>query len=44
MVLLQKAEEKILGEGLGDIREVNKIRCRRNRCRCRYMKIGFGAS
>ena len=42
MVVLEKAEEEILGEGLGDIREVNKIRCRRNRCR--YMKMGFGAS
>ena len=32
LVVLEKAEEEILGEGLGDIREVNKIRCRRNRC------------
>ena len=33
LVILEETQEEILGEGLGDSGEVDKIRCRRNRCR-----------
>ena len=35
LVILEETQEEILGEGLGDSGEVDKIRCRRSRCRCR---------
>ena len=33
LVILEETQEEILGEGLRDSGEVNKIRRRRNRCR-----------
>ena len=33
LVILEETQEEILGEGLGDSGEVDKIRCRRSRCR-----------
>ena len=33
LVILEETQEEILGEGLGDSGEIDKVRCRRIRCR-----------